>query len=462
MAITIAKTKAGLVSGVSLPESDITVFKGIPFAAPPVGELRWKAPAPVEPWEGVRKADTFMPAAWQAMHKKGSFYDREWENEPFECSEDCLYLNIWTPAKSADEKLPVAVWIYGGGFMSGFAHEREFDGEAFARKDVVYVSINYRLHVFGFLAHPELEVDGHAGNYGTLDQITAVKWVHDNISAFGGDPDNIMVFGQSAGAGSTISLFCSPMTKGVMHKAVIHSGLGGFMPKDTVYDIGHQFFEHCGCKTAEEMRDIPAEKLMEYYATFSPTFGASTRVRLPFGPYVDGYVLPESYEDCVENGTYNDIQFMMGSTKDDMAGNAPIAWMPPAINEGMRNFLLKHEEHGRKPGYLYFFSRPLPGDDSGSWHSSDLWYIHGTLARCWRPFEEFDYKLSDTMVTYWTNFMKNGDPNGENVPQWNAYSKDDNFTMVFGDGTIGKGEPEFDPNPNPNCARWTLKDDAHV
>jgi len=200
MAITIAKTKAGAVSGVEIPDKDITVFKGIPFAAPPVGELRWKAPQPVQPWDGVRKADKFMPAPWQFPHTKGSFYDHEWQNEPFECSEDCLYLNVWTPAKTADEKLPVAVWIYGGGFMSGFAHEREFDGEAFASKNVVYVSINYRLHVFGFLADKSLEDEnGRSGNYGTLDQAAALKWVHENISAFGGDPDNVMVFGQSAG-----------------------------------------------------------------------------------------------------------------------------------------------------------------------------------------------------------------------------------------------------------------------
>ncbi|MBR4827639.1 MAG: carboxylesterase family protein [Oscillospiraceae bacterium] len=463
MAITLAKTKAGMVSGVEIPGKDITVFKGVPFAAPPVGDLRWKRPQPVEPWEGVRKADAFTPVPWQAPHKKGSFYDVEWGNEPFECSEDCLYVNIWTPAKSADEKLPVAVWIYGGGFMSGFAHEREFDGEAFASKNVIYVSINYRLHVFGYLAHPELDKEsGRSGNYGLYDQIAAVTWVHENIDAFGGDPENIMVFGQSAGAGSTISLFCSPLMKGVMHKAVVHSGLGGFMEKDFAYDIGQQFVKHCGYESPLDMRDIPAEQLMEFYKSFKPQFARDARSRLAWGPYIDGVALTEPYDVCVENGDYNDIQLMMGSTKDDMAGGAPLPWMPPAINAGMRNLLLKNEEHGRKPGYLYFFSRPLPGDDSGSWHSSDLWYVHGTLARCWRPFEEYDYKLSDTMVTYWTNFCKNGDPNGEGLPEWQPFTRDNDFTMVFGDGTIGQGVPEFNPNPDPNAARWQVADDPYV
>ncbi len=399
MALTLAKTKAGTVSGVEIPGKDITVFRGVPFAAPPVGELRWKAPQPVQPWEGVRKAESFTPVPWQAPHRKGSFYDVEWGNEPFECSEDCLYLNIWTPAHSEDEKLPVAVWIYGGGFMSGFAHEREFDGEAFASKKVIYVSINYRLHVFGYLAHPELEDEaGRSGNYGLLDQIAAVRWVHDNIAAFGGDSENIMVFGQSAGAGSTIALICSPLMKGAMHKAVIHSGLGGFAQKDFAYEIGRQFVAHCGYDSPRDMRDLSAEQLMEFYKSFKPDFSRNASSRLPFGPFVDGYALTESYDDCVNNGDYNDVQLLMGSTKDDMAGGQPIPWMPPAINGRMREMLLKHEELGRKPGYLYFFCRPLPGEDSGPWPSSDLWYIHGTLSRCWSPLEASDYKLSDAMV----------------------------------------------------------------
>lgn len=463
MSIRVAKTRSGLVSGVEIPEKGITVFRGVPFAAPPVGELRWKLPQPAPAWDGVLQADSFKPAAWQLYHKKGSFYDREWGHKPFERSEDCLYLNVWTPAKSEDEKLPVAVWIYGGGYMSGFAHENEFDGEAFAGKGVVFVSINYRLNVFGYLAHPDLEDEsGIAGNYGLYDQIAGVKWVHENIAAFGGDPENIMVFGQSAGAGSTVALFCSPLTKGAMHKVVVHSGMGHFLTKDFVYEVGKQFVEHCGFKSPVDMRAIPAEKLLEYYSTFTPQVNLDRTIRLPFGPYVDGRALLESYQDCINNGNYNDVQFLMGSTKDDMAGNSPNPWMPQALHNSMREFLLMNEAHGRKESYLYFFSRPLPGDDSGSWHSCDLWYIHGTLSRCWRPFEEYDYKLSDTMVTYWTNFMKKGDPNGEGLPEWRPYSKDDNFIMVFGDKYIGQGEPEFNPNPDPNSARWLILDDQHV
>ena len=456
MALVTAKMNAGLVSGVEIPGKDITVFRGVPFAAPPVGDLRWKAPRPVEPWDGVRKADTFNAPPMQGVHRKGSFSDREWQNEPFTPSEDCLYLNVWTPAKSPDEKLPVAVWVFGGGFTSGFAHEREFDGEAFASKGVVYVSINYRLSVFGYLAHKDLDDEhGSSGNFGLLDQIAAMKWVHDNIAAFGGDPENVMAFGQSAGAGSVIALVCSPLMKGYIQKAVVHSGLGGFHDRDLAYSVGEQFVAHCGCTSPLEMKDIPAEQLMEFQKTFRPDLG-NIRLPLAFGPFIDGYALTETYDECVDNNDYNDVQFMMGSTKDDMAGGFPMPWMPPSINSGMRSLLLKHEANGRKPGYLYFFSRDLPGDDSGAWHSSDLWYIQGTLDRCWRPFTDYDYRLSDTMVTYWTNFCKNGDPNGEGLPVWEPFTKDNDFTIRFGNESIGRGEAEFDPNPNLNAARWQI------
>ena len=461
MSLNVVQTYKGRVEGSEIPGTGITVFKGIPFAAPPVGDLRWKAPQPTDEWEGIRKADHFMPAAWQSYHEEGSFYDREWGHKPFERSEDCLYLNVWTPAKSADEKLPVAVWIYGGGYMSGFAHENEFDGQAMSSKGVIYVSINYRLNAFGFLAHPDLDKEsgGHSGNYGMLDQVAALKWVHENIAAFGGDPDNLLVFGQSAGAGSTMSLVCSPMMKGIFQKAAIHSGLAHFMTKEHIYESSRQFLEHCRYQSPLEMRDIPAEKLLEYFESFFPEFIVKSAGPggLPFGPYVDGYALPQSFEAIAEQGSHNDVQFIMGSTKDDMAGNFPIPSMPTAINKSMRDFILQNEKLGRKPNYLYFFDRAMPGDDSGSWHSCDLWYIHGTMKNCWRPFEEIDYKISDTMITYWTNFMKKSDPNGVGLPEWKPYTKDDNFTMVFGD-EIGRGEPEFNPNPDPNSARWRIQD----
>jgi para-nitrobenzyl esterase len=459
MALDLASTKTGLVSGVPLPGKDITVFKGIPFAAPPVGELRWKAPQPAAPWTGVRPADRFMPPAWQEYHQKGSFYDREWGHKPFERSEDCLYLNVWTPAKSADEKLPVAVWIFGGGYMSGFAHENEFDGEAFSSKGVVYVSINYRLNVFGFLAHPDLDQEsGRSGNYGTLDQVAALHWVHENIAAFGGDPGNVFIYGQSAGAGSVVSLVYSPLMKGIVQRAAAHSGLSNFQSKEAAYYAGQTFVEHCGNRSPLELRDMPAEELLDQFTSFFPKYMADPKAKfLPFGPYIDGYVLQDSFENLTNSGRFNDVQFILGSTKDDMAGNIPFPWMPAGLNKSMRDYGFKLEELGRKPAYLYFFQRPMPGDDSGSWHSCDLWYIHGTLKNCWRPFEAVDYKISDAMITYWTNFVKSGDPNGAGLPEWKPLTKADPFTMVF-DAEIGRGEAEFNPNPDTNNARWRIQD----
>ena len=454
MSLDVIKTKSGLVEGVEIPEKGLTVFKGIPFAAPPLGDLRWKAPQPVVPWEGVKKADKFMPAAWQTYQMEGSFYQKEWANKPFERSEDCLYLNVWTPAKSADEKLPVAVWIYGGGFMSGFAHENEFDGEAISCKGVVYVSINYRLGALGYLAHPDLDKEsGRSGNYGLLDQVAALKWVNENITAFGGDPGNVLVFGQSAGAGSTQCLACSPLTKGIMHKAAIHSGSGyskliNPRTKQQIYDFSQQFIDHCGYKSPLDMRDVPAEKFIEYFGSFFGKYMMQNPPEdpgvpyLPFAPWTDGYALLDDYVGTVDKGLHNDIRFILGSTKDDVPGSIPEVKIPINMHKGMCDWAKKDEEQGRAPDYVYYFSRKMPGDDSGSWHSCDLWYIHGTMDRCWRPFEDIDYKISDTMITYWTNFMKTGDPNGEGLPKWRPYTKDDNAVMIFED-EIGIGEPEF-------------------
>jgi para-nitrobenzyl esterase len=468
MSLNRAQTQSGLVAGQAIPGKDLTVFRGIPFAAPPVGALRWQAPQPAPAWAGVLQADQFRPAAWQTYAAKGSFYDKEWNNGPFERSEDCLYLNVWTPAHSAGEKLPVAVWIYGGGFMTGYAHENEFDGEAISSRGVVYVSINYRLNALGYLAHPDLEREtGHSGNYGLLDQIAALRWVHDNIDAFGGDPGNVLVFGQSAGAGSTQCLACSPLTRGLMHKAVIHSGSGysklvnpRTMPE--IYAFSQQFIEFCGYRSPLEMRDVPAEKLIGQFGRFfgkymfeNPPEDPAVPM-LPFAPCIDGYALLDDFIGTVDRGIHNDVRFILGSAREDIPGSVPVMQTSVNMHEGMLRWALKDEAQRRQPDYVYFFTRALPGDDSGSFHSCDLWYIHGTLPRCWRPFEETDYQLSSTMITYWTNFMKTGDPNTANLPAWRPYTAGDPAIMIFGDQT-GLGEARFNMNLDvANTARFRL------
>lgn len=226
MALTIVKTEGGLVKGVPAGNQTISVFKGIPFAAPPVGELRWKAPQPVIPWRGTIKAYKFSAIPVQNRVLKGSFYQKEFYPIELPMSEDCLYLNIWTPARTDDEKLPVAIWIFGGGFNQGYANKMEFDGEAFAKKGCIFVSINYRLGLLGFLTHPELTAESAehiSGNYGIMDQIAAISWVKRNIAGFGGDPEKITVFGQSAGANSVMVLCNSPLTSGLFQRAIMQS-----------------------------------------------------------------------------------------------------------------------------------------------------------------------------------------------------------------------------------------------
>ena len=219
----------GKIKGIPCGWPSITVFYGIPYAAPPVGDLRWKAPQPAVGWEGVRDCARASAKCWQLGVGKGSFFEHEFYPYEEEMDEDCLYLNVWTPAQSTEERLPVIFWIHGGGFMTGYGHSAHFDGEHFARQGVILVTINYRLNIFGWMVHPELDAEspeGVSGNYGLLDQIAALKWVSRNIRAFGGDPDNITIAGQSAGAACVQSLICSPLAKGLYAKAIMQSGGG--------------------------------------------------------------------------------------------------------------------------------------------------------------------------------------------------------------------------------------------
>ena len=267
-----ASVTGGTVVGIPAADPRVTAFKGIPFAAPPVGENRWRAPQPVVPWEGERKCFTFAPISMQ--HIPGldlnNIYSREWNVDPtIPMSEDCLYLNVWTPAKSADERLPVFVWFFGGGLREGNTSEMEFDGERIARRGIVVVTVNYRVAVFGFLAHPELTArqPDAPSNFGHLDQLTGIRWARENIAAFGGDPDNITIGGQSAGGGSVCAQLTSPLTEGLFRKAVIMSGITASMFPNPIRNphpfsedeaTGVRFFEHLGVKTLDEARALDA------------------------------------------------------------------------------------------------------------------------------------------------------------------------------------------------------------
>ena len=260
----------GLVQGVVADASDVVVYKGIPYAAPPVGDLRWKAPQPVEAWKGVRLCDSWGDASLQGGQQEGSFYWKEfYQGKAPKMSEDCLYLNVWKPADAkAGDKLPVMVWIHGGAYQNGYGYEEEFDGTAFAHQGVILVTVNYRLGMCGFLAHPLLSAESDStgsGNYGLLDQLEALRWVNRNIEAFGGDKGCVTLFGQSAGAGSVQSLLSSPLTKGLVHRAIIQSGggLSGIIAAKSLESaeaMGQGMWDEAGCTTLEQMRATSSDE----------------------------------------------------------------------------------------------------------------------------------------------------------------------------------------------------------
>ncbi|OPJ60406.1 carboxylesterase/lipase family protein [Clostridium oryzae] len=440
MGIGIVKTKKGDISGVKM--KGYTLFKGIPYAKPPVGELRFKAPVELDSWEEVYRAENFESACMQASSESNEFYTKEFysvSEYKAKKAEDCLYLNIWTPAEKKGEKLPVAFWIHGGAFTGGYGHEMEFDGEAYCKKGVILVTINYRLGAFGFLVHPwliEENASGRAGNYGILDQIAALKWVYENIEEFGGDHENITVMGQSAGSISAQTLVSSELTEEMIKKAIFQSGGGynGGLSQDFKMEeavkIGEEFINSCQVSSLKELRKLPAE-IIEEKSEMAIMQGYASGRGLVFIPVMDNYVLKTGYDELVDKGSIKDIAYMAGSTKNDIFITSEMMEKGEhgPIYDGCINWSLKCQELGRNPAYVYYFTRDLPGDNAGAFHSSELWYMFGTLNRCWRPMEKKDYELSEKMIEYWTNFMKRGDPNSKNYEEWKPYKKEKPFIM---------------------------------
>ncbi len=420
--------EGGKITGVQTPTKGIIAYKGIPFAAPPVGDLRWKEPQPVIPWEGIKVADTYGDAASQTTWDPESFYGREWRasgSVPF--TEDCLYLNVWTPAAGkTGKKLPVALWIHGGGYREGFAYEPEMDGgEDWASRGVILVQVTYRLGSMGFFSHPLLSAEsprGVSGNYGLLDQVAALKWIQNNIGQFGGDPNNITIFGQSAGAGSVQSLCASPLSKNLISHAISMSG-GGLsasrpgIPLDTAQLANMKMMDFFNKTTLEELRALSFEELRQ----MSVDYTAATKKRVMWSPVVDGYLLTGTFSDLASAGEIADIPYMFGYTANDMND----------ATKAVADFCALRAEKSSKPAYAYLFARQLPGDENGAWHSSDLWYVFHAFRHSWRPFTAGDEELSIKIVDYWTNFAKSGNPNGKDEGIWTPYSADLPKFMVF-------------------------------
>jgi len=425
--------EGGKIQGVETTAKGVYVYKGIPFAAPPVGDLRWKEPQPVIPWEGVKVADTFSAGAMQAKHDSTNPWTSEFYWEDPEFSEDCLYLNVYTKAPGKpDAKLPVAMWIHGGAYTGGWGFEPEFDGKVWGEKGVVLVTINYRLGIFGFLNHPLLAAEsphGVSGNYGIMDQIAALKWVHDNIAAFGGDPDNITILGQSAGAGSVKTLVSSPLTEGLISKAIIQSGggvNGRIAPAPEVSPMVMQgeawkkVLDWAGYDTLEKMRAASTDDIFTLISRYTAETGE--RAMVATRPVEDGYVSTESFDAAALGGRIKDIPYMIGFTKDDMGNSGP------AVNK-----FCELRYAAGKPVYAYQFAHELPDDEAGShdmkgaFHSSELWFMFKSLDRSDRPFTKADWELAEHVVTCWTNFVKTGDP-GEG---WKAWTPEKPEYMVF-------------------------------
>jgi para-nitrobenzyl esterase len=420
--------EGGQLKGVETPTSGVIVYKGIPFAAPPVGKLRWREPQPVVPWKGVKTADKYGAAAMQITWDPQSFYGKEWRasgSVPF--NEDCLYLNIWTPAAGdKQKKLPVAMWIHGGGYREGFAFEPEMDGgEDWASRGVILVSVTYRLGVIGFFSHPLLSAESPhkvSGNYGLMDQAAALKWIYNNIEQFGGDPKNITIFGQSAGAGSVQSLCASPLSKSLVSKAISMSG-GGLstarpgMSLDTAQLANKRMMDYFGVTTLEAMRALSFDDLIKMSQKYSDT----TKTRIFWGPVVDNYFLKGTFSEAAMAKQLSDIPYMIGFTANDLGD----------MSKPISDFCALRAQQSSQPAYAYFFQRQLPGDSSGAFHSSDLWYIFHSMRHSWRPFTAGDQELSNQMVDYWTNFAKFGNPNGKGGDVWKPYTVQNPQFMVL-------------------------------
>jgi para-nitrobenzyl esterase len=495
------RTSAGALEGLPADEAGVRAYLGIPYAAPPIGALRWQAPRPVAPWQGVRKATAFGARCVQAR----IFDDMVFRDEP---SEDCLHLNVWTPAVPGMSGLPVMVWIHGGGFQAGSGSEPRQDGARLARKGVVVVTFNYRLGVFGFLAHPELtKASGRAssGNYGLMDQVAALQWVKDNIKAFGGDPRSVTIFGESAGSFAVSSLMASPLAKGLFQRAIGESGAffnapGGLLAPRTLAEaeqLGATFAESVGAASLAALRDKPAEELLA---------AAMRGDGFRFSPTVDGHVIPRAVPviyaearqarvpllagwnaDEVRKGVVlakptaesftADVRKRFGDQADAILRVYPASTDAEALESAAAlasdgfigystwKWIETHARTGSSPVFRYSFDRKIPvppgtavngtpvtSADVGARHAGEIEYVFGTLDSSPQvPWDAADRKLSDQMMTYWANFARSGDPNGPAVPAWPRYDGAANSPVLHLDTEVHSA-------PDANRARYEVLD----
>jgi para-nitrobenzyl esterase len=467
---TRAETENGTIVGSNEADAGLRVFKGIPFAQPPVGKLRWRPPDPVQNWKGEREALRFGPRCMQAP----IYSDMVFRSDGL--SEDCLYLNVWTLAKSANEQLPVLVYFYGGGFQAGDGSEPRYDGASMARKGIVTLTANYRLGVFGMLAHPDLtkESPHHAsGNYTLLDQQAALKWVQQNIAAFGGDPKRVTIAGESAGSQSVSALMASPLSRDLIAGAIGESGAminsaPGSIPLADAERDGVKFATAVGANSLSALRAVPAQKLLE----------AATSPDVRLNPIVDGYFLPKPPGEIFAAGEQAKVPLLAGSNSEESSFTEVLGEDKPTVENYQRAVQRLYGEHAetvasmypaasdsdvtqaatelasdrfhgfstwkwvtlhgltsKKPTFYYYYAHPRPtpraaeanssAEPKGAVHSAEIEYAMGNLESnevfAWT---EDDYKVSKAMQDYFANFIKTGNPNSEGLPTWSPYNGD--------------------------------------
>jgi para-nitrobenzyl esterase len=463
----------GLLSGVLSSDHQIRIYKGIPFAAPPTGNLRWKEPQPPEHWLGIKAADHFGNSAMQITAPRNPWTAEYINEQPI--SEDCLYLNIWAPQintkvqtrpshaqkspRTGNSSLAVLVFIHGGGYTEGAGYTRITDGENLAKSGIIVISINYRLGIFGFFTHPELtkESDHHAsGNYGLMDQIAALKWIQDNITAFGGDPHRVTISGQSAGAGCVHDLIASPLAKGLFSGGIAESG-SDLVPRTTMLTLQQtekacsDFVATMGLHTLEELRALPADQLLSFAK------------KLPgiLRPVIDGWILPESVPAIYREGKQNDVPILTGINADEGSSKSNYGHLSAeefkkqsqktygalfddferlypsssdtggaktqiesARDNGLASLALwaeAHQERSHAQTFIYYFTHPIPWPQFpqyGAFHAAELPYVFNNLDRMDRPWQTADKDLASTISSYWVNFIKSGNPNGPGLPVW--------------------------------------------
>ena len=484
MALKMVKTENGWVEGLPGGNYTVSVFKGIPYAAPPVGENRWRAPQPAENWEGVYQAFKFKPMCPQA--KPGTPWEKQENPEPLWAQdEDCLYCNVWTPAVREDEKLPVLLWIHGGANVVGRGHEMSVDGEGLAKRGVIVVTFNWRVNIFGWLAHKELSEenpDHISGNYAVLDQIAALKWVRRNIEAFGGDPENITINGLSAGGSSTMNMCMTPLTRGLFKNAIMQSG-GGFdlftstmIPTLKQYEDMVDLKRALGVDSIAEARKLDAQEIIRRISR-PEAAGAYLPMQV-----ADGVIFPDTNTEICKKGMYHKINYIIGYTKDESHMYEPnfdkeafiqdvkteygdyaedylklcdflqddeafkkhmISRSGELLRTAAENFAELVSSQGNGPVYVYCFARRMPDGDHTTFHGSDQWFQFETLDRCnWRDFTGTDFDLSKTYARFFANFCKTGNPNGTDVPKWKPFTEQERITMVLDENAGGRELPD--------------------